>query len=105
MIMLYKKNMRNITSLLYGFHDCREIKICRKICKKELIEKFQRNFLRSIAKNSFEFLRSISLFSVQFLEKIAIDRKISNEFFAIDRKISNEFFAIDRKIHCTENEH
>ena len=63
--MLYKKNMRNITSLLYGFHDCREIKICRKICKKELIEKFQRNFLRSI-----------SFYTVQFLEKITIDRKI-----------------------------
>ena len=28
--------MRNITSLLYGFNDCREIKISRKIGKKEL---------------------------------------------------------------------
>jgi hypothetical protein len=111
MITLYKKNTRNITSLLYGFHDCREIKICRKICKKELIEKFPRNFLRSIgfyslynfwknlrsiAKNSKEFLRSIGLFSVQFLEKIAIDRKISKEFlrsiekFTVQKMYSNE---------------
>ena len=36
MITLYKKNMCNITSLLYGFHDCREIKISQKIGKKEL---------------------------------------------------------------------
>ena len=28
--------MRNIISLIYGFHDCREIKISRKIGKKEL---------------------------------------------------------------------
>ena len=36
MITLYKKNTLNITSLLYRFHDCREIKISRKIGKKEL---------------------------------------------------------------------
>ena len=36
MITLYKNNTRNITSLLNGFHDCREIKISRKIGKKEL---------------------------------------------------------------------
>ena len=38
MITLYKKKiyMRNITSLLYGFNDCREIKINRKIGTKEL---------------------------------------------------------------------
>ena len=34
MITLYKKNMRNITTLLYRFHDCREIKISRTIVKK-----------------------------------------------------------------------
>ena len=34
--MLYKKNTHNITTLLYKFHDCREIKISRKIGKKEL---------------------------------------------------------------------
>ena len=79
MITLYKKNTRNITSLLYGFHDCREIKIYRKICKKELIKKFQRNFLRS---NGF--------YTVQFLEKFTIDHK---KFFWI--------FAIDRFILCT----
>ena len=36
MITLYKKNTPNITTLLYRFHDCREIKISRKIGKKEL---------------------------------------------------------------------
>ena len=36
MITLYKKITHNITTLLYGFHDCREIKISRKIGKKEL---------------------------------------------------------------------
>ena len=86
--------MRNITSLLYEFHDCREIKIYRKICKKELIKKFQRNFLRSIG-----------FYTVQFLEKFAIDCEISKEFFAIDRFIYCSLlyifctvnFAIDRK--------
>ena len=34
MITLYKKNTCNITSLLYGFHDCREINICREISKE-----------------------------------------------------------------------
>ena len=30
MITLYTKNTRNITSLLYGFHNYREIKVSRK---------------------------------------------------------------------------
>jgi hypothetical protein len=105
MITLYKKNTRNITSLLYEFHDCREIKICRKICKKELIEKFPRNFLRSIG-----FYTTIS-------GKICDRSRNFKGIFAIDRFIlctisgkncdrSQNFkgiFAIDRKIHCTEN--
>ena len=80
MITLYKNNTRNITSLLNGFHDCREIKISRKIGKKEL---------RSIA-NDVTKLRSIRFFFI----KNAIDR---NFFFRnctenkpIDRKNSFE---------------
>ena len=48
MIMLYKKNTPNITSLLYGFHDCREIKVSRKIGKKRTML-IQQKLSRSIA--------------------------------------------------------
>ena len=81
--MLNKKNMRNITSLLYGFHDCREIKIYRKICKKELIKKFQRNFLRSIG-----------FYTVKFLEKFAIDQFILYKFLEKNCDRSQNFKGI-----------
>ena len=36
MITLYKKNTHNITSLLYEFHDCREIKDQSKNWQKRI---------------------------------------------------------------------
>ena len=123
MITLYKKNTRNITSLLYGFHDCREIKICREISKEFFaIDRFLhctisgkicdrlRNFKGVFCDRSLYLLFiTVHLLYSEFCDR---SQKILLKFR--DRSVYSlhtfwkklrSIFAIDRKIHCTENEH
>ena len=100
MITLYKKNTRNITSLLYGFHDCREIKICREISKEFFaIDRFLHC---TISGKICDRLRN---FKGVFCDRSLIYCSLLYIFctvnFAIDRKKFFWNFAIDRFILCT----